>query len=89
MECVNCKYKVDVGDDDMCCDITHRVLTHPTFGTLITGCNYDEKYKDIESARICYNCKHWIGGGDWGLSCKLDYYRCTTDGFDTCERFEV
>lgn len=45
--------------------------------------------KEVENMNICYNCKHWIGGGDWGLSCRKDYYIASTNGFDeACEKFE-
>lgn len=38
---------------------------------------------------ICFNCKYWLGGGDWGLSCEKDYHNCSTNGFDeACELFE-
>ena len=44
---------------------------------------------EIASMMICYNCKHWIGGGDWGLSCRKNYYLSSTNGFrETCEEFE-
>ena len=44
---------------------------------------------EVKNMNICYNCKHWIGGGDWGLSCAKNYYNCSTNGFDeVCEQFE-
>ena len=43
----------------------------------------------LEALDICYNCKYWIGGGDYGLSCKKDYYLATTNGFiKACELFD-
>lgn len=45
--------------------------------------------EDVEQLQICYNCKHWFGGGDWGLSCAKDYYNCNTNGFTpACKEFE-
>ena len=38
----------------------------------------------------CGDCKYWIGGGDWGLSCSKDYYIATTDpNREACDRFEL
>lgn len=88
MFCENCKYyKVDnfVFDGkeytNCMCDITHVV--NPQACTYFTD---NEKVKDMN---ICYNCKYWYGGGDWGLSCEKNYYNCSTNGFDeVCELFE-
>jgi len=81
MECNKCKYlNKEIGWDIVnVCRITHRV--NPI------SCNIesDEYIKDM---RICYNCEHWLGGGDWGLSCKRNYYDCSTDGFrEACHQF--
>ena len=82
MECRNCDYLKRIGNDfnETICDITHRLNT--------ISCPFpsDENVKDME---ICYNCKHWIGGGDRGLSCRKHYYKCSTNGFGSaCEDFE-
>ena len=62
------------------CKITH--IYNPESCNL----NSDEDVKDM---LICFNCKHWIGGGDWGLSCSKDYYNTSSDGFGkACEKFE-
>lgn len=29
-------------------------------------------------------CEHYIGGGDWGLDCKLQYWLCNGPGSDRC-----
>ena len=43
----------------------------------------------VEDLNICFNCQHWIGGGDWGLSCSKNYYNCSSNGFDkACEQFK-
>ena len=37
----------------------------------------------------CGDCKNWIGGGDWGLSCSKDYYIATTNpNREACDKFE-
>ena len=82
MECKNCKYlRNNLGLNDISvCDITHRVYP---FSCSIAS---DEV---IEYLPICYNCKHWYAGGDWGLSCAKNYYNCSINGFDeACEQFE-
>ena len=43
--------------------------------------------KDISEEKICYNCKHFLGGGDWGLSCGADYYTLTHALDEGCEKF--
>lgn len=88
MECKNCKYyKVDSFMFDnkewtsRACEIAH--IVNPK------ACAYIENDKEVEDMTICFNCKYWIGGGDWGLSCQKDYYNCSTNGFnEVCEQFE-
>ena len=87
MECKDCRYyKVDSftfnGKEytNRECKITHRCNT--------ISCTA-KSYKEIDEAYICFNCKYWIGGGDWGLSCQKNYYHCSANGFDeSCEKFE-
>jgi len=87
MECKDCKYyKVDSFTfngkkyTNRMCEITHLCNTK--------SCNA-ESYEHIENANICFNCKYWHGGGDWGLSCEKNYYNCSANGFDeVCEQFE-
>ena len=31
--------------------------------------------KDLSEEDICFNCKHFRGGGDWGLACGKHYHR--------------
>lgn len=88
MNCENCRYncvsniKLKDGTFTMkCCSITH-VLNNKS-------CDYITDDNKVENMDICFNCKYWIGGGDWGLSCEKDYYNCSANGFDeACEQFE-
>lgn len=83
MKCAECKYK----REDTYCDISHSIFHNP-FGKKIVGCSI-ESDDDVSKMNICYNCKHWIGGGDWGLSCRKDYYVATSNGFrEACKKFE-
>ena len=81
MKCKNCKYylsSINYYGMSMC-NISH--VCYPKFCGLIS----DNDVKDMD---ICYNCEYWIGGGDWGLSCEVDYYNCSANGFDpACENF--
>jgi hypothetical protein len=77
MKCKDCKYH---NKYKKMCKITYLANT--------ISCPI-ESDEDVEKMDICYNCKHWMGGGDWGLSCRKDYYNCSHNGFDNaCEQFE-
>lgn len=82
MECKKCKY-FSKGNDDIIfgvCSITHVCNTK--------SCTLQSD-DDVEHLPICYNCQHWYGMGDWGLSCAKNYYNCSHNGFDkACEQFE-
>lgn len=80
MECKNCKYNT-----------TNRLYRTCAVGHWVNAISCTLKSdEDVPKLNICYNCKHWIGGGDWGLSCAVDYYNCNNNGFKTaCEKFEV
>lgn len=81
MFCKDCKYKYKTADGDTFCEITHLLYTK--------SCDYIDDDSQVVAMNICYNCKHWIGGGDWGLSCRKDYYNTSTNGFrEVCEHFE-
>lgn len=55
----------------------------------MTSCDYLSYGEKVEDMDICYNCEHWIGGGDWGLSCAKNYFNCSHNGFDkACEQFK-
>ena len=45
---------------------------------------------DLSEYDICYNCKYYHGGGDWGLFCShIDMYHHLGKFSDkACERFE-
>ena len=81
MECIQCKYYKPLDEfHNHICDITHLR------NTISCPIPSDEL---VAAADICYNCKHWIGGGDWGLSCRKDYYNTSSNGFNkACEKFE-
>lgn len=42
---------------------------------------------DLSNAKICYNCKSYLGGFDWGLSCAKHYHVLTEALHEGCEDF--
>ena len=84
MECKNCKYYKDDHNEffrTMMCKISH--IWKPE------SCDYITSDGEVDNMEICYNCKSWLGGGDFGLSCQKKYYHCSANGFDeACEQFE-
>ena len=53
-----------------------------------TLCFLSDLNKDLSNEPICYNCKHYLGGGDWGLSCAKHYHVLTEALHEICEDFE-
>lgn len=65
------------------CKITHRIIRNSDVQ------NCDKDINSIKDMNICYNCKYWIGGGDWNLSCELKPYMASSNGFNSsCDKFE-
>ena len=83
--CLTCKHYITHEINDTVlhgCDVTH------CFSKYFRTCSYESE-DELEKANICYNCKHWIGGGDFGLSCAKHYYITNANGFiEACEDFE-
>lgn len=52
----------------------------------INGCEYHNK--DMSNEKICMNCENYLGGGDWGLACKANYYRLPNALSEACEDFK-
>ena len=46
--------------------------------------------RDLSEYDICYNCKYYRGGGDWGLFCSHDdmYHHLGRFDDEPCERYE-
>lgn len=46
--------------------------------------------KDLSGYDICYNCKYYLGGSDWGLFCshKDMYHHLGKFGDDPCNYYE-
>lgn len=71
--CMGCNY-LETEDfqtaEISCCSLTHRVVDP----IAPRACEYHNK--DLTQEKICYTCKYYCGGGDWGLFCSHEakYY---------------
>lgn len=66
------------------CKITNEIIFEHKIQ--MNGCpNHN---KDLSKENICLNCQHFLGGGDWGLSCSADYYKLTTHLSPACQSFK-
>ncbi len=78
--CSNCQQIYEVWGSLVCsCRLTNTVL-------LPLGCSLRDK--DISREKICCNCKHYLGGCDWGLSCAKEYHRLVDPLDEACSDFE-
>ncbi len=89
-KCRNCQYvqiseyKIKGKDVEMgCCELTRAVVNPDVENDCICF------NRDLSGFDICYNCRHYIGGGDWGLFCsnKDMYHHLVKFNDKACERF--
>ena len=51
-------------------------------------CNPCELYnKDVSDMNVCYNCKNYLKGTEYGESCDADFYTLTTPLSSACRHF--
>ena len=67
-----------------CCMLT-RLVVNPEHEHNCSCFN-----RDLSKYDICYNCKYYQGGGDWGLFCshKEMYYHLGRFNDKPCEYYE-
>lgn len=65
------------------CKIFHSTLFNAL--KLHTECDYYNV--DVSQMEICLNCEHYLGGGDWGLSCAKEYHRLVGPTDEACGDF--
>ena len=90
--CDTCNHKCDEYDFALFgktrrvvrCDIFRNTLFNAL--KLHTQCDYHNV--DITDMEICLNCEHYLGGGDWGLTCADDYYKLPGPTSKACEHFK-
>lgn len=84
-DCKNCCYRGPetqaLGRTAGVCSLTHVVL----FSNQALKC---ELYnRDLSKEDVCYNCEHYMGGGDWGLACRKHYHRLPNTTSKICDDF--
>ena len=83
-DCMHFRESIKIGDK-VCtiCELTNTILKEKCY----LEC---ELYNlDLSDREICFNCKHFLGGNDWGLSCAREYHRLTEALSPMCEEAEV
>ena len=85
MKCRDCHYCQMYKESIGTCTLTRIVL------------NADKDHddcqcfnRDLSGYAICYNCKYYIGGGDWGMFCshKDMYHHLGKFSDEPCGRYE-
>lgn len=64
MKCAKCRYIQRSIYGYGCCELTRAVVNPEKEHE----CPYHNK--DLSGYDICYNCRYYGGGGDWGLFCS-------------------
>ena len=88
-KCKDCKYAEGSGykisNIECCtCSLTRMVMN----ANAESSCSCFNR--DLSEYDICYNCKYYGGGGDWGLFCShKDMYHHLGEFSDApCKRYE-
>jgi len=88
-KCKDCKYAQNIGYEiagiECCtCSLTRRVMN----ANAESECNCYNR--DLSEYDICYNCKYYHGGGDWGLFCSHSdmYHHLGKFSDESCGRYE-
>ena len=82
MSCKGCRYyqgKIEILNKTF-----HRCALSKT---VVNGEKCPLYNEDLSNMKICYNCKHYLGGSDWGLSCAKHYHVLTEALHEVCEDF--
>lgn len=66
-----------------CCELTNEVLVLNKAST----CKHYNRY--LSNEKICYSCKHFLGGTDWGLSCAKQYNVIVCGLDKACDLYEA
>lgn len=89
MKCKDCSHSEEpgyeiAGIECRTCSLTRQAMN----ANEEHNCNCYNR--DLSVYDICYNCKYYIGGGDWGLFCShKDMYHHLGKFSDVpCDRYE-
>ena len=64
------------------CELTNTIMVSKSAET----CKLYNR--DISDQLVCFNCKHFLGGSDWGLACSKHYHMLPHALDDMCEDAE-
>lgn len=85
--CENCSHYRETmkfyGMDCVICELTNVIMANES----AQSCGFYNK--DMSSEWICFNCKHFIGGSDWGLACAKHYHSLPKALSEMCEDGEL
>lgn len=83
-----------------CDGCTWHEITEPTTGFNLTSmCKLFDEWHfeqpeecewrdfDMKAHRVCGNCEHFLGGGDWGLACKKHYHALPNRVSKACDLY--
>ena len=85
MKCRDCCNFVQEHDIYLSCRLTNICLKKDV-ENVESKCEYFNN--NMSEYDICLNCKHYLGGGDWGLSCGKDYYKLVNALDKSCDEIE-
>ncbi len=91
MKCSDCKYS-----QTNSFDVKDKTATITVCNLTRTVMNPDAEWdcecfnEDLTKYNICYNCRYYRGGGDWGLFCshKDKYHHLGKFNDEPCEHYE-
>ncbi len=83
-KCCDCKYYQKWRDEYGSCSLTHHIV-HREVDRDCSCFN-----RDLSEYDICYNCKYYGGGHDWGLFCshKEKYHHLGKFNDNPCEFYQ-
>lgn len=85
--CKNCKYYEEESVEYQGKRLFYSLCTLTSISVKPEGkCEYYNK--DISQENICYNCKYYGGGNDWGLFCSKHYNHLGRFNDKPCDDFE-
>ena len=64
------------------CELTNTIMVSKSAET----CKFYNR--DISDLLVCFNCKYFGGGADWGLACSKHYHMLPQALDDMCEDAE-
>ena len=83
-DCIHFKENIKMGKGERTiCELTNTILKSDCY----LSC--DLYNVDLSKEKICFNCVHFRGGGDWGLACSKHYHKLPEALDNMCEDGEM